>query len=185
MALALTGCRTGEVLVMRGSDVTPGEPVGEFRPSTHKNSWRGHQRVIPLGPKAQSVVLEFHKSDPDSYLFSPRDVVSELHRRRSGGRQSKRTPSELARRGAGPPGQGHRPCYDRRTYRQAIIRACEKASVPSWSPLQLRHTAGTEIRARYGLEAAQAVLGHAKADVTQVYAERDLTKARAVMSEIG
>ena len=54
-----------------------------------------------------------------------------------------------------------------------------------WSPLQLRHTAATEIRARFSLEAAQTVLGHAKADVTQIYAERDLVKARTVMAEIG
>ena len=38
-------------------------------------------------------------------------------------------------------------------------------------------------RAEYGLEAAQAVLGHAKADVTQIYAERDLAKAHSVMTE--
>jgi integrase len=57
--------------------------------------------------------------------------------------------------------------------------------VPAWSPLQLRHTAASAIRARYGLEAAQTVLGHKKADVTEVYAERDLARARAVMAEIG
>ena len=57
--------------------------------------------------------------------------------------------------------------------------------MPTWSPGQIRHTAGTQIRAQFGLEAAQAVLGHAKADVTQVYAERDLAKARASMAEIG
>jgi hypothetical protein len=51
--------------------------------------------------------------------------------------------------------------------------------------LQLRHTAATAIRARHGLEASQVVLGHAKADVTQLYAERDLSKAHAVMAEIG
>jgi integrase len=111
-------------------------------------------------------------------------VVGELHARRSSRRKTKRTPSEIARR-QGDPGASHSPRYDRRAYRQAIVRACQKAGVPPWSPLQLRHTAGTAIRARYGLEAAQAVLGHAKADVTQVYAERDLAKARAVMSEIG
>jgi integrase len=54
-----------------------------------------------------------------------------------------------------------------------------------WTPLQLRHTAATAIRARYGLEASQVVLGHAKADVTQLYAARDLAKAHAIMAEIG
>jgi integrase len=83
------------------------------------------------------------------------------------------------------PSQAARDRYDRRTYNTAIERACLKAGVPRWHPNQLRHTAATAIRARLGLDAAQTVLGHAKADVTQVYAERDLTKARDVMAEMG
>ena len=39
-------------------------------------------------------------------------------------------------------------------------------------------TRATEVRKRYGLKAAQVTLGHATADVTQVYAERDLELAR-------
>jgi integrase len=60
-----------------------------------------------------------------------------------------------------------------------------KAAIPRWSPNQLRHSAGTELRKRYGLEAAQVVLGHSKADVTQIYAERDLDKAAAIVREVG
>lgn len=54
-----------------------------------------------------------------------------------------------------------------------------------WSPNQLRHSAATEIRRRYGLEAAATVLGHAKADVTQIYAERDYDLAAKVARQIG
>jgi integrase len=54
-----------------------------------------------------------------------------------------------------------------------------------WSPNQLRHAAATEIRHNYGLEAAQVVLGHAKADTTQVYAERDMALAAEIMRKIG
>ena len=54
-----------------------------------------------------------------------------------------------------------------------------------WCPNRLRHSAATEIRKQYGLEAAQVVLGHAAADVTQVYAERDLELARRVIGEAG
>jgi site-specific recombinase XerC len=54
-----------------------------------------------------------------------------------------------------------------------------------WFPNQLRHTAGTEIRKQYGLEAAQTVLGHSKADVTEVYAERDYALAARVAKEVG
>ncbi len=54
-----------------------------------------------------------------------------------------------------------------------------------WFPNQLRHSAATEIRKRFGLEAAQTVLGHSKADVTQVYAERDYGLAANVIRQIG
>ncbi|WP_417737272.1 tyrosine-type recombinase/integrase [Rosistilla oblonga] len=54
-----------------------------------------------------------------------------------------------------------------------------------WSPNRLRHTRGTEIRKQFGLEAAQVILGHAAADVTQIYAERDAEKAREVARKIG
>ena len=54
-----------------------------------------------------------------------------------------------------------------------------------WSPNQLRHTAATEIRKKFGLEAAQVILGHAAADITQVYAERDADKAREVVRQMG
>jgi integrase len=75
--------------------------------------------------------------------------------------------------------------YDVAAYRRAIRRACEKAGIPVWHPNQLRHARGTEVRKHYGLEAAQAVLGHAELGVTQVYAEVDRETALRVVKEIG
>jgi integrase len=206
----LSGCRTGEILIMRGVDVTQGAPIWTYRPSTHKNSWRGQERIIVLGPRAQAIVREFLKEDSSLYLFSPQNVVAEFHASRGFQRRTKPTPSEQRIRRPRA-GRTHAPFYNRRSYRQAICRACDRAfphptlskiepkqittdqSVElkewrvkhRWSPLQLRHTAATQIRARFGLEVAQIVLGHAKADVTQVYAERDLVRAQNVMAEIG
>jgi integrase len=54
-----------------------------------------------------------------------------------------------------------------------------------WHPHQLRHTAATLIRARFGVEAAQHVLGHATLSATEVYAERTANAARAVAAAIG
>lgn len=54
-----------------------------------------------------------------------------------------------------------------------------------WSPNQLRHSRATAIRERYGIEAAQTVLGHADPKVTEIYAERDFQMAARVMLEIG
>jgi integrase len=152
----LTGCRAGEVLAMRGCDLVTSGHEWEYRPGRHKTKYRGKVRAIPLGPRATDIVREFLGTDLNAYLFRP---------------------------SSNDPRHGER--YDRRSYRQAIVRAARRAGVPDRSPLQLRHTAATAIRASYGLEAAQVVLGHAKADVTQVYAERDLAKAREVMREIG
>jgi integrase len=57
--------------------------------------------------------------------------------------------------------------------------------VPRWSPLQLRHTAATAIRARFGVEAAATVLGHSKVETTEIYAEKNRDRAEQVVREIG
>jgi integrase len=119
--------------------------------------------------------------------------------------------SNRRRRPAKAPGDR----YTSDSYRRAIHRACDLAfGMPGelrkatngetsqakaerlklakqwrdkyrWSPNQLRHSAATEIRKRFGLEAAQVTLGHAAADVTQVYAERDMERAAQVMAAVG
>jgi len=71
------------------------------------------------------------------------------------------------------------------SYRNAILRAARRAGVDDWTPNRLRHNAATTIRAEFGLEAAQVVLGHSKAAITEVYAERDLSKAGEVAMRIG
>ncbi len=75
--------------------------------------------------------------------------------------------------------------FQRWNYSQAIERACEKAGVEQWAPNRLRHSRATDIRSKYGLEAAQTVLGHSQADTTQIYAERDIAKAADIMREVG
>lgn len=52
-------------------------------------------------------------------------------------------------------------------------------------PNQLRHTFATRVRKQDGLEAARVLLGHSRADVTQIYAERNEELAVAVASKIG
>lgn len=80
---------------------------------------------------------------------------------------------------------GGKSAYTTRSYRQAINRACAKAKVPEWNPNQLRHNAATELRKQYGTEAAQLLLGHAKLDTTQIYAERDRSRALEIAAERG
>jgi integrase len=171
-------------MVMRAIDLTMSGPVWTYCPATHKNKHRGLDRVIFLGPQAQETVKPFLTTNLEAYLFSPRAYVEDLRRRRAEQRKTKRTPSELRRRKAKPrrvPAER----YNRRSYRLAIVRACQKAGVTEWSPLQLRHSAATAIRARYGVEAAKVILGHTKVETSQIYAERDLGKAQEIMAEIG
>lgn len=54
-----------------------------------------------------------------------------------------------------------------------------------WHPNQLRHSYATKVRKVYGLEATQVLLGHSRADVTQVYAERNGELAAKVAAVIG
>jgi integrase len=54
-----------------------------------------------------------------------------------------------------------------------------------WHPNQLRHTFATRVRKQHGLEAAQVLLGHSRADVTQLYAERNQELAATVAAEVG
>ncbi|MDY3558582.1 site-specific integrase [Gemmata sp. JC673] len=54
-----------------------------------------------------------------------------------------------------------------------------------WHPNQLRHSFGTLVRREHGLEAAQVLLGHSRADVTQVYAERNEALAAEIATKIG
>ncbi|MSR60552.1 MAG: hypothetical protein EXS05_23405 [Planctomycetaceae bacterium] len=61
--------------------------------------------------------------------------------------------------------------------RQTIAAACRRLKIPHWSPHWLRHTAATRMRAECGLEVAQTLLGHSKADMTQLYAQKNLDAA--------
>ena len=67
--------------------------------------------------------------------------------------------------------------------RRAEVKTWQKSH--RWHPNQLRHTFATRVRKQHGLEAAQVLLGHARADVTQVYAEKNLELASAVAAQVG
>ena len=75
--------------------------------------------------------------------------------------------------------------YKPSSYARAISRAAKRAGVDHWSPYQLRHLYATQVRARFGLEAAQIALGHKNASVTQIYAERDAKLAQKIAVEMG
>lgn len=75
--------------------------------------------------------------------------------------------------------------YTVSSYRRAIQVACRKAGVPCWHPHQLRHSAATDIRRRFGLEASRVILGHGDVRATQIYSEEDRRHGIEVMREVG
>jgi integrase len=184
----LTGMRVGEVMVMRAIDLNTTGPVWTYTPAKHKNQHRGMVRVIYLGPQAQDIIKPFLTTDLHAYLFSPRAATAARNARARAARKTPLYPSHVAhqaRKRKVKPKRAPGARYRRHSYRQSVRRACKKAGVPAWNPLQLRHTAATAIRARYGLEAAKAILGHTRVETSQIYAERDLSKAQEIMREIG
>ena len=75
--------------------------------------------------------------------------------------------------------------YTSASYGRAVTRVCRRLGLPHWHPHQIRHAFATRVRASHGLDAAQAVLGHATARVTEIYAERVGGLAKKVVDEIG
>ncbi|NNJ24883.1 Tyrosine recombinase XerC [Planctomycetes bacterium LzC2] len=63
------------------------------------------------------------------------------------------------------------------TLRQAAAGACRRSGAPRWTPYQLRHSFAYRARAEAGLYAAQKLLGHSSAKMTEGYASADLTSA--------
>lgn len=176
----LTGCRPGEVCALRPMDVERHQDAWKYRPESHKTEHHGRERVIPLGPKAQAVLASYlDNRASDQPCFSPQEAEQEMRAERLANRKTPLRYGNGKGRNVKPaprrkPGTG----YTKDSYRKAIQRACEAAGVPVWAPNRVRHTTLTEARREAGLETAQALGGHASANVTQIYAERDYAKAR-------
>ena len=200
----LIGCRPDELCRLTPAMIDQSGPVWEATLDYHKTKHRGKVRTIYFGPEAQRIITPYLARGEHERLFTPKD--SERSRR---GLMHRTTPmncgnrpgySKRTRQGRSSrrqPGEQ----YTTQSYGRAIRYACLRANpVPEtaspeeaaehrkrycWSPNQLRHTAATDLRKRFGLEAAGVILGHSQLAVTQVYAEADRQKAIEIVSEIG
>ena len=193
----LTGSRPGEVCGLRPADIDRSGPTWKWQPPNHKNSWRDADRVIMIGPRAQKLIQRYLLRDAEAYCFSPKEAERKRSALRRLARKSPLTPSQRKRKPKRHGRRRPRDAYDTASYRHAITRAVallnktrlkedpKATPIPDWSPNQLRHAAATEIRKKFGLEAAQVVLGHSTADITQVYAERNQALAAQVFRQIG
>jgi integrase len=159
----LTGMRPDEVTVMRPCDVYMDDDVWEYQPSEHKLDWHEGEkgeRTILLGPKAQLILRPLlDQCESEDYVFNPKRLA-----------------------------KGQRFQRDHHTAEwlsKTIRRVCEKAGVPPWTPNQVRHTAGTQVREEYDVEAAQLMLGHRNVSTTEIYAERSERKYKDLVRKIG
>jgi integrase len=210
-----TGMRPGELVILRGMDLDTSGKVWLYTPGSdqgphgkHKTAWRGHGKVIAIGPRAQDILKPWLRLNLTEYLFQPREAMTAFRAEQRLNRKSQVPPSQQYRRKAKPK-KAPRDRYTSRSYTQAIAKAvakantaracepckkreaddrcsaCKAAAVPHWHPHQLRHTKATEIRREFGLDAARAVLGHRSPKITEVYAEIDVNKAAEVMERLG
>jgi integrase len=100
----LTGMRPSDVVKMRPCDIDRSGDVWIYEPYDHKNRWRGHRRLIPIGPRAQEVLKPYLARDPKAFLFSPAESEAWRRQNRPAYSGRKRTtkvyPSELRAREA-------------------------------------------------------------------------------------
>jgi integrase len=197
--------RSGEVSIMRACDIDTTGKVWVYIPADHKTSYRGHQRKIYLGPKAQAIIKPFLSGKTDAFLFSPQDSMLRVFAARHAARK---TPlhygnapgTHRVRKAKRAPGER----YDSAAYLRAVTRGIAAANkarikaaaaegipadkvalIPHWHPHQLRHNAATNLRREYGIEVARIILGHRSAAITEVYAEVDHARAIDVMANVG
>jgi integrase len=186
--LLLTGMRCGELCFMRACDLEMVDKIWLYRPERHKNHWRGRERVIAIGPRAQAIMGKYLGAKSDAYLFTPAEQDTIIRAERRVNRKTPLWPSHQARllNNRKPKGKrrpGHR--FDPGAINRAIRRACKRAGIERWHVHRLRHSASLEFSREMGLEAARAALGHASVDMSAMYAGHDLERAKEVAAKLG
>jgi integrase len=151
-----TGARPGEVCEMRLQEIDRSGEIWIYRPTSHKTEHRGKSREIAIGPRSQEILA--------ARVARCRKDTDYLFHPRSN------------------PGSPYR----ERSYHETLRYQCLKLGVPHFHPNQIRHSALTAIRRRFGLEGGRVVGGHSDAMTTSVYAQfDDLAEARKIASEMG
>jgi len=171
--LLYTAVRPTEILNLQRGDIDTNGEVWTAIIRDHKTAYRGKERRLFFGPRAQTVLRPFLLRPDIDYLFSPRDAEAERHARCETHRRpdQKKNPKKTER----VMGQ----FYEHTGLNRAISRVCKQNDIPIWTPYQLRHLAATTIEATADLHTASAILGHSGLNITQVYVHRDNKTAAA------
>lgn len=184
--MRLTGCRPSEAARMKLCRIRDRDkPVWRYVPKRHKTSHKGKQRHIPIGPKAQAIILAHTAGrDPREHVFTPQRSVPQRKPRNGVISIEPRKPS---------PRVGAK--FKKDAILRSVHRAIEKANkaagangqppLPHWTPYQLRYTRLREIRKQEGREAARAVAGHSRATMTDHYAPANWSRAAKAAKRSG
>lgn len=201
----LIGARETELCLMRGRDIDRSGPVWWYKidpneipregpANLHKTAHHegadgaAQVKMLPIGPKAKAILIPWLRENLDEYLFQPKEARQKQYAERRAKRQSPLWRSHVehqARKKKAKPRRAPGEHYTRHSYAQAIARACKKAGVPHWNPHQLKHACGTDVRKKFGVEAARAYMGHTKLSTTEIYAEKDMELVEHIALEMG
>lgn len=168
----LTAVRPSEACRLRMADVEIVDdlPCPRWTLAKHKNAHRGKVREIAIGPQARRIIERWASGKATT---DPVFAVGDLGRVKTSGTIKKRKR------------RSKRDAFTSDDVRKDVAAACRAASVPSWTPYQLRHAGISDVRRKMGLEAAQAHGGHATVKMTEHYARITFEDAARVALKIG
>ena len=161
-------------------EVAPTSRSANLHKTARSNSGSGNAKTktLPIGPRAQALLRPWLRKDASEFIFQPCEAREAMLAKRRERRVTPLYPSHQrhqAQKKKTSPKRAPKDHYDCRSYAKAIARAAKKAGVPHWHPHQLKHSCGTRIREAYGIEAAQAFMGHDSLSAAEIYAEKNLT----------
>jgi len=154
-----TGARPGEIRLMRVGDIDRSDPDGwVYRPPQHKTIRFNHVREIVIGERAQRILTKYLLRSQTAYCFPPKD-----NRRNN-----------------------TKDYYSTSSFAKHINRAVKQYNIDhpkdqiEFHAHQLRHTFGTEVCEKYGIETAKNVLGHATVTMTKRYTKQAVQRMKLI-----
>ena len=156
-----TGMRVKELVQMKWSEINPvkNDPtIYCYQPSQHKGSHRGQDRKIFIHEDHIALMKSIRKP-----LWEKDFVWCSHGKGINAGYSGQMTPAAYYL-----------------AIKSAIRRfnRVNKIKLERFTPLQIRHLVGTEIRETDGIEAVAATLGHVRLNTSEIYAEQRFTKAK-------
>lgn len=147
--LLLTAMRPSELFRMTVGDIQINNDIWIYTPKKHKTQRKNKQRIIPLGPKVQSILQKnIENKSPEDFVFSPKNGV-------------RKNPKNHFSYSVGVAG---------RFITRLIRRANENgAEIKPWTLYQLRHTKISNVAMAEGEIAAQRIAGHSSLQTTEIY----------------